>query len=64
MRTDRRGLTPAPTLWALLDAQRSAMDRLVGEASDGVRDQRHYDALEERGRAIANGINAAFRKSR
>lgn len=64
MRRDRRGLTPAPALWALLDAERSALDRLVGEASDGTRDQRHYDDLEERGRAIAHGIIGAFRKSR
>lgn len=48
----------------LLDEQRDALDRLIAEIELGPRDQRHFDALEERAQAIADGLRSAFRTFR
>lgn len=53
-----------PGLGTLLDLERSALDQLIGEVELGVRDQRHYDQLEDCGEVICQRIRAAFRGGR
>lgn len=53
-----------PSLEQLLSEQLSALDGVMNEVTLGIRNQRHYDDLEETGRAIADGIHDAFRKGR
>lgn len=50
------------SLVTLIDREVEALDGLLAELRLGPRDQRHYDALEERAQAIGAGIVAAFRK--
>lgn len=52
---------PAASIEMLLSREVNALDRLVGEVAGGFRDQRHFDALEERARAISEGVLGAFR---
>ncbi|MDG6079768.1 hypothetical protein E3U23_11265 [Erythrobacter litoralis] len=53
---------PRPSVETLVDTQVEALDGLMAELRLGIRDQRHFDRLEERGAAIAAGIRAAFRE--
>ncbi len=46
----------------LVDREVDALDGLLAELRLGPRDQRHYDALEERAQAIAARLVDAFRK--
>lgn len=57
-------LTPAPSLWALVDAEQSAMDQLLASLRMGIRDQRHFDELEAEADAIGKRLRAAFRSAR
>lgn len=42
----------------------SRFDRLLGQLELGIRDQRHYDELEQEAHAIGSGVRAAFRGKR
>lgn len=53
-----------PSVAQLLDRERSALDALCADVAAGARHQGDYDALEERGHAIASGIRRAFRGER
>ena len=53
-----------PRLERELDAGSSALDSLLAEVRLGVRDQRHYDQLEERADAISEQLRGAFRGAR
>ena len=55
---------PVASLETLLDGAVSDLDDMVGEVRGGVRDQRHFDTLEERASGIASRIRAAFRATR
>lgn len=61
MRGDR--VTARPSLEALLDREVGELDEVMAEVRAGVRDVRHFDALEERAQSIARGITAAFRSN-
>ncbi|MGB7407171.1 MAG: hypothetical protein WA908_01580 [Pontixanthobacter sp.] len=63
-RSQGAGKTAAPSLHRLIDDQRDALDRLSAELSLGIRNQRHYDELEEQAGAICTGLRAAFRTGR
>ncbi|MET0181093.1 MAG: hypothetical protein ABW194_11530 [Novosphingobium sp.] len=54
----------APSLETLLDLAVGEIDELLAEVRTGVRDQRHFEALEERAAAIAAKIRGAFRARR
>lgn len=45
-----------------LDRQVCALDELVAEVRSGIRDQRHFDQLEERAKAISVALAGAFRR--
>lgn len=51
-------------LYRKLSEQSDALDRLCRETSGGVRDQRHYDALESQAQEIAKQLQAVFRGAR
>ena len=51
-----------PSIESLLTDQQSALDGVLNEVSLGIRNQRHFDELEERACAIADGCRDAFRK--
>lgn len=53
-----------PSLEAELDRQLEKFDGLMHDVRLGVRDQNHFDALEERTQAIAEGMVKAFRGRR
>lgn len=53
----------AASLEKLVDAQVEALDGLVAELRLGIRNQRHFDELEERAVAIGKSLRAAFRSS-
>lgn len=53
-----------PSLEQLLSEQQSALDGVMNEVTLGIRNQRHYDELEERGQEIAVGVRDAFRIGR
>lgn len=53
-----------PSLEQLLDAQVDTLDGLLAEVRLGVRNQRHYDQLEERAEAHAKAVRGAFRTGR
>lgn len=53
-----------PSVEALCDAQVDALDGVMAELRLGVRNQRHYDQLEERAQGIAKGLIDAFRSGR
>ena len=53
---------PRTSLVALIDHEVDALDGLLAELRLGPRDQRHYDALEERAQAIGARLRDAFRK--
>jgi hypothetical protein len=57
-RTDR------PTIEQLLDQQVDALDGLLAEVRLGIRNQRHFDELEERATAIGADVRGAFRDGR
>ena len=63
--TDRGVDRGAGGAWAellrLLDVESDELDRLRADVRGGLRDQRHYDELEERGRRIAARLRSAFR---
>lgn len=59
-----RCLTSRPSLEAQLDEHQSDLDQVLAEVSNGIRDARHFDELEERIHSIAGGLKAAFRTSR
>ena len=46
----------------LVDEQASALDGLKAELALGIRNQRHFDELEERAHEIGKGLWAAFRE--
>jgi hypothetical protein len=46
----------------LLSEQLSALDGVMNEVTLGIRNQRQFDELEERGNAIAAGVRNAFRR--
>lgn len=46
----------------LLDAQVEALDGLMAEVRLGIRNQRHFDELEERADTIGRGLRCAFRE--
>ncbi|WP_375290898.1 hypothetical protein [Qipengyuania sp.] len=50
-----------PSLEQQLDAQVDALDGLLAEVRLGVRNQRHFDELEESAVAIGTGLRDAFR---
>jgi hypothetical protein len=54
----------APSLETLLDPAIGMIDELLAEARSGVRDQRHFEALEEQATAIAVLLRDAFRTAR
>ena len=61
----RRTFAPARlTLATLLDAEVSALDQVMAEVRGGVRDQGHFEALEQRVTDIAMGLRAAFREAK
>lgn len=51
-----------PSLEMLLSEQLSALDGVMNEVTLGIRNQRQFDELEERGNAIAAGVRNAFRR--
>lgn len=53
-----------PSLEQLLSEQQSALDGVMNEVTLGIRNQRHFDELEERGQEIAAGVRDAFRRGR
>ena len=53
--------TARPGLATLLDREVGRLDQLLGDVRLGVRDQRHFDELEERAQGIAQRLTAAFR---
>ena len=55
-RTDR------PTIEMLLDREVRALDGLMAEVRLGIRNQRHFDELEEQAAQIGAHIRAAFRE--
>lgn len=55
-RTDR------PTIDTLLDREVAALDGLMAEVRLGIRNQRHFDTLEELAAGIGARIRAAFRE--
>ncbi|WP_338445936.1 hypothetical protein V5F89_12375 [Pelagerythrobacter marensis] len=59
-----RSQTIRPTLEQLLDEQVDALDSVMAEVRLGIRNQRHYDDLEERAGAIGAEIRGAFREGR
>jgi hypothetical protein len=56
--------TPAPSLWALVDAEVDKLDGLVAAVRDGIRSPAHYAELEEQADEIGNRLRAAFRSNR
>ena len=52
------------SLFALIERERDALDRLLAELVDGARSAAHYDALESQAQAIGVGLLAAFRQHR
>lgn len=65
IRTACRAVPTRPkTVAQLLDSEVDQFDALLAEVRGGFRDQRHFDALEERARGLAARIIAAFRGSR
>ena len=55
---------PGAEVAARLSPLSGDLDRLQADLSEGVRDARHFDELEERGQSIALGIRSAFRVGR
>ncbi len=53
-----------PSIETLCDEQRCALDGLMAELSLGIRNQRHFDELEEKADAIGKRLRAAFREGR
>jgi hypothetical protein len=51
----------SPTVWALVDAEVDALDKLVGALRSGIRDQRHFDQLAGDADGIGKRLRAAFR---
>lgn len=57
-RTDR---SQPMTLELACDIEVEELDKLMAEIRSGVRDQRHFDELEERANTICQNIRIAFR---
>lgn len=55
---------PVRSLETLLDGAVSDLDNLMAEVRLGVRDQRHFDTLEEWADGIGKRIRGAFRDAR
>ncbi len=55
---------PKPSVAQLLRIESERFDRLIAEVELGPRDQRQFDALEERAQGISGRIRAAFRGAR
>lgn len=53
---------PKASLEQLLAEQQAALDGVMAEVSLGIRNQRHYDDIEERVTAIATGLRSALRQ--
>lgn len=47
-----------------LSEQSSALDGVLAEVSLGIRNQRHFDELEERVDGVCTAARAAFRSAR
>lgn len=59
--TPPRPVSTRPDAATRLERQADALDHLIAEMRIGVRDQRHFDALEERASDIAKAVRASFR---
>ncbi|WP_454599107.1 hypothetical protein [Qipengyuania sp. SM2507] len=55
---------PKKSLEMALFEQSSALDGVQAEVSLGIRNQRHFDELEERVDTICTAARAAFRSAR
>lgn len=55
---------PKKSLEMALSEQSSALDGVLAEVSLGIRNQRHFDELEERVDTICTATRAAFRSGR
>ena len=55
---------PKQSLEMALSEQSSALDGVLAEVSLGIRNQRHFDELEERVDGICTATRAAFRSGR
>ncbi|MEE4153443.1 MAG: hypothetical protein V2I27_04725 [Erythrobacter sp.] len=53
--------SPTPAIEQLLDDASARLDRVLGEIRCGVRNQAHFDELEEAAEGIATDIRRAFR---
>lgn len=60
----RTPVHPVVSLETLLDACVTDLDVMIAEVRIGVRDQRHFDTLEETASGIATRIRGAFRATR
>lgn len=60
-RTRAAPSSAAPTIYQRLSQAGAALDDLARDVSLGVRDQNHFDALEERASQIAGSVRSAFR---
>lgn len=60
----RNGKPTGTDLYRKLSEQSDALDRLCRETSGGIRDQRHYDALESQAQDISKQLLAVFRGPR
>lgn len=55
-------ISKRPSVESLCVEQSGALDSLMAELSLGIRNQRHFDDLEERADAIGRGLRDAFRR--
>ena len=55
---------PKKSLEMALSEQSSALDGVLAEVSLGIRNQRHFDELEERVDGVCTAARAAFRSAR
>lgn len=55
-------ISKRPSVETLCAEQSGALDSLMAELSLGIRNQRHFDDLEERADAIGKGLRDAFRR--
>lgn len=46
----------------MLQREVDNLDGMLAELGQGITDQRHFDALEERAQGVASRIRGAFRK--
>jgi len=53
-----------PSLVTQLDGASADLDRLLADVKLGIRNQVHFDELEDRAQAISRTVRSAFRERR